>query len=401
MKTLFRKNMSTLSIMSVFGISINVADAAVADATQRQAGIHQSGVVTTIVQENSGSAADNAIDYRNAMPMPLPKSNRQPVVEYGRPTAGATSGAPGHSQGSRGSGIESPVYSPQPIPAKSDSAVVTPDEYGTSGHPYTTSLVNAYGEQSSKYYPNRASGKLYFKIGSSTYVCSASMIKPGVVVTAAHCVAGFNSTFYSHWKFHPAQNNTSNPYGIWDAASATVMTSYFNGTDSCAVAGVVCQNDVAVLRLVPKTDSSGAPYYAGNRAGWYAYGWNGYSSTPFLGNTTYAISQLGYPQNLDSGVLMERTDSLGYMNTSFSNNTVIGSLQGGGSSGGPWMANLGMTPTLTGATEASADLHNTVVGVTSWGYTDGVYNEMGASEFTDGNIVPLVNAVCGANPEVC
>ena len=36
-------------------------------------------------------------------------------------------------------------------------------------------------------------------------------------------------------------------------------------------------------------------------------------------------------------------------------NTVIGSLQTGGSSGGPWVVNLGVTPSLNGATYAGTN----------------------------------------------
>jgi hypothetical protein len=47
--------------------------------------------------------------------------------------------------------------------------------------------------------------------------------KPGIVVTAAHCVANYGqSQFYSGWTFVPAYNNGSAPYGTWIAATATV-----------------------------------------------------------------------------------------------------------------------------------------------------------------------------------
>jgi hypothetical protein len=42
-----------------------------------------------------------------------------------------------------------------------------------------------------------------------------------------------------------------------------------------------------------------------------------------------------------------------------------------------------------------------VVGVTSWGYTSNLIKQQGASPFTSGNIVPIVNAACGAVPAAC
>lgn len=235
---------------------------------------------------------------------------------------------------------------------------------------------------------------MFFNIGSATYVCSASLVKPGVVVTAAHCVANFGQQqFYSNWVFTPAYSNGTAPYGVWNAASATVMTSYYNGSDPCAVRGIVCQDDVAVIVLTPQSGS-----YAGNRTGWYGYGWNGYG---FTSSGSVLINQLGYPVALDGGGLMQRNDSQGFVASGSSNNTIIGSLMTGGSSGGPWHVNLGMAPTLNGTSFGNAPARNTVVGVTSWGYTDTTVKQQGASPFTSGNIVPLVNTVCTNTPAAC
>ena len=89
---------------------------------------------------------------------------------------------------------------------------------------------------------------------------------------------------------------------------------------------------------------------------------------------------------LDGGNLQERTDSQGQTMSSLSNNTLIGSLQSNGSSGGPWVVNLGQPPVLTNINFGSAADHNIIVGVTSWGYNDASVKEQGASPFTTGNI---------------
>jgi hypothetical protein len=73
----------------------------------------------------------------------------------------------------------------------------------------------------------------------------------------------------------------------------------------------------------------------------------------------------------------------------------------GGSSGGPWLVNLGVQPSLNGTSFGSAAGRNTVVGVTSWGYVNNAIKQQGASSFTSGNIVVLVNAVCSATPGAC
>jgi V8-like Glu-specific endopeptidase len=213
-------------------------------------------------------------------------------------------------------------------------------------------------------------------------------------VTAAHCVANYGQKqFYSGWTFVPAYNNGSAPYGSWTAASATVPTAYYDGTDNCAQYGVICPDDVAVITLNPQSGR-----YAGYYAGWFAYGWNGYG---YNASSQALISQLGYPVALDGGLLMQRNDSQGFVSSSFSNNTIIGSLMTGGSSGGPWLVNLGTPPSLSGTSFGSAATHDVVVGVTSWGYNDTSVKQQGAAPFTSGNIVNLVNTVCTAAPAAC
>jgi V8-like Glu-specific endopeptidase len=341
--------------------------------------------------ESKQTASD--IDFANARALPLPAPNIAPPTQADALLRTPTLGAPGSVSGGIGDGKQYPVRLAIPKSITSEDQV-TPQEFGTSSQPFTSNRVNALGDNTQFYYAYRPTGKLFFNIGSATYVCSASLIKPGVVVTAAHCVANFGQRqFYSNWVFVPSYSNGVAPYGVWRAASATVMSTYYYGTDSCAVSGIVCQNDVAVLTLQPQ-----GGVYAGNRTGWYGYGWNGYG---FNGSAQALIDQLGYPVALDGGLLMQRNDSQGYTSSSFSNNTIIGSLMTGGSSGGPWHVNLGIAPTLSGTSFGNAAARNTVVGVTSWGYTSTTVKQQGASPFTSGNIVPLVNAVCGATPGAC
>jgi V8-like Glu-specific endopeptidase len=326
--------------------------------------------------------------------MPMPDPGVAPPSQTQALLQSPVLGAPGNEPGGIGSGRQHTVRLAVPQTLSPSGDDVTPQEHGSSGQPFTTNRVDALGDNTQFYYAYRATGKLFFNIGSSTYVCSASLIKPGVVVTAGHCVANFGQRqFYSNWVFVPAYRNGVAPFGVWHAASATVTTAYYNGTDACAVRGVVCQDDVAVLTLQAQ---GGA--YAGNSTGWYGYAWNGYG---FNGSAQALINQLGYPVALDGGLMMQRNDSQGYTATSFSNNTIIGSLMTGGSSGGPWHVNLGIAPTLSGTSFGNAPARNTVVGVTSWGYNDTNVKQQGASPFTSSNIVPLVSAACSAAPGAC
>ena len=373
-------------------VGISLIGSAIAAGASAQ--VRTAGAITHFTQ-SAQAAQMSSIDFAHAQAMPLPNPGlRPPAMTDALLQAPVRMGTPGSSPGGQGDGKRSLIELAPASALLNSQDQVSPQEFGTSGQPFTTNRVNAFGDNTTLFYPYRAAGKLFFNIGSSTFVCSASLIKPGVVVTAAHCVAAFGrQQFYSNWQFVPAYNNGTAPYGVWTAATAAVLTAYYNGTDPCTVSGVVCQDDVAVIVL---RQQSGV--FAGNRVGWHGYGWNGYG---FNGSSQALIDQLGYPVALDSGILQQRNDSQGFKSASFSNNTIIGSLMTGGSSGGPWDVNLGMQPSLNGTSFGSGAQRNTVVGVTSWGYTDTSVKQQGASSFTSGNIVPLVNFACSTSPNPC
>jgi V8-like Glu-specific endopeptidase len=346
--------------------------------------------------------------YHSALPLATPDqfTNAKKQAPNSVPT-----GTPGVSSGGSNA------------PAPKD---VQPFAYGTSTAPYTTArvAVTVLGNSSTvadtpvTSYPYRATGKLYFNEGTTAYVCSASLIMKGVLVTAAHCVfkfgTGSNSGYYNSWVWCPANNSSSGGvYGCYNAGSPRILTTYYNGTDVCVQTGVVCNDDMATLLVAPKSG-----VYAGSVVGWYAYGWNGYSYTPssFLGNvTTVQVTELGYPVALDSGYQMERTDAVGwYFASGNLKNTQIGSAQTGGASGGPWLANFGTPPSFGSGASPGSDPVQTVVGVTSYGSTTVGYNSLGASFFGqnsqyggtygsygDGNIGMLVHDTCTANPSYC
>lgn len=367
-------------------------------ALAAQAGVSVRGGVTVVTQGEQAQTG-TVIDYVNAQPMVLPKVAGQSAQAaqdnmIRALQTPASRGRPAFSPGGIGDGKGKPRFLGLPTSPALASEDVTPQEFGTFNHPFTTARADAFQGTTNKQFPFRASGKLFFNIGASTFVCSASLIKKGIVVTAAHCIAEFGGGFYSNWEYVPGYKNGVAPYGTWTAASAAVLTAYLNGTDSCATPGVVCQNDVGVIRLNPK-----AGKFAGNSTGFYGFGVDGFGFTP--GNLAH-ITQIGYPVCLDNGQRMERNDSYGFVDAANSNNTIIGSLMCGGSSGGPWLVNFGRRPALTGTSSGSEFTPNLVVGVTSWGYVSNAPKEQGASPFTSGNIGLLSTFLCGSpNPNPC
>jgi V8-like Glu-specific endopeptidase len=352
------------------------------------------GELTSFTAQGNGNEA--LPDFVNARPMPLPLApgpiDMVPSLQ--------DLGTRGFSPGAVGKGQTNPITLPLPTISDHDGDMEgpEPEEFGTGNQPFSTARADLFKADTAlatnKRYPYRVSGRLYFQDpNNNTFVCSASMIKRGIVVTAAHCVANYGqSQFYHNWHFFPGYRNGNAPYGDWTVYQAWIKTAYYNGTDNCAVSGVVCPDDVAVLIL----NTQGGTY-VGSQTGWYGYGWNGYGFT----NGITHITQIGYPVCLDNGLLMERNDSQGFVSGSNSSNTIIGSLMCGGSSGGPWLNNFGIRPALTGTGNGTAADPNIVVGVTSWGYIDTAVKQQGASPFTSNNIVSLVSSACNSQPAAC
>lgn len=385
---------SKISLIAA-AITVILGGSVVTEALAQQPNVTLKGGNAIYSVPTADRRAPNLTSIGDAQAMPLPTVDQSPMDLVGealRQPDAAPMGKPGYSPGAPGNGLQSPMQ----LPLEQDDVTselfleegsgVEPQEFGTGGVPFTTSRVDTVVNNLSRTYPYSAAGKLYFKIGTGNYVCSASLIKQGVIVTAAHCVAEFGKNkFYTNFQFVPAKYNTLAPFGVWNAENVYIKTSYFNGTDSCAQRGVVCANDVAVIRLAAQSGT-----FPGTRTGWLGYGWAGYGFTP---NNLALINQLGYPVSHDAGNIMQRTDSQGVVSPSNSNNTVWGSRQTGGSSGGPELVNLGIRGVLTTSVGSEAG-PNTVVGATSWGYTDPAVKLQGASPFTANNIVSLVNSAC-------
>lgn len=298
-----------------------------------------------------------------------------------------------------------------------------------TGNPGPGSVRAGYTPVTSR--PYRQSGKLWMRFGAQWFVCTASLIKKGVLITAAHCVHNYGQGaggFADEVRWYPANITPSlttngGPWGYFVGQEWRVPIPYLNGTDTCqsGADGIVCNNDIATVVLQKKNDR-----FAGSLlGGWYAYGWNasGFVFSPSFGNFWIAaVHQLGYPAAFDSGYQMQRTTSFAkYVAGPGANghtlkNVQIGSAQTGGSSGGPWIVNFGTKPNVSAAAFLGASATpNVVVAVTSWGYIDVTINVQGASFFGRnreypladyggygaGNIGSLVNDTCTANPTFC
>ena len=351
--------------------------------------------------------------------LPRTTTRIMPYASASKPSAPAgnagNSAQPGVGSQSYGTAVEGWPYSHQRV-------AVTGPNPGASTYAYQVPVTSR---------PYRFAGKLWMRFGGAWYVCTASLVKKGVLITAAHCVHNYGTGaagFADEVRWYPANlNEAGGPWSYYTGSNVYIPAVYQNGTDTCqaGAVGVVCNNDIATVVLPPR----GPSYVGVGLGGWYSYGWNGYSykrnSTAFGGATIAELTQIGYPVAWDYGYQMQRNNSFGkYIASTATNNgkqllnTQIGSPMSGGSSGGPWLVNFGTIPTLTNSSEASFGAYfqrNTVVGVTSWGYIDNTINVQGASWFGQnaefpanaygsygaGNIGALMQRTCTANPAAC
>ena len=248
-------------------------------AWAQQTGVSQQGNITTFTAPpdlpaaGARAAMESPVDFVNAkaraLPIAIKFSTANADLDAIRAMAAAAPinvpAAPslaGVSAGKQGSGAQTPVTLGQPAPASDDDSAAVPLAFGSSGLPFSTARADLNPQATNDQYPYRASGKLFFNIENDTFICSASLINKGIVVTAAHCVSEFGqSKLFSNWHFVPGYRNGFAPFGDWTVAEAYVPTAYFEGTDICDPnnQGIVCQDDVAILVLNPKSGTTAPP----------------------------------------------------------------------------------------------------------------------------------------------
>lgn len=253
-----------------------------------------------------------------------------------------------------------------------------PPLVGSSGLPFTTNRVYPQTENVlHKIYPYATFGQLYFTEPSGDFVCSASVIRAGTIATAGHCVADGNGHYYSNWLFVPAENGSLAPFGKWGWSFANVSSAWWSGGGS-----VPNEQDDAIIVLAKHKGNS-----IGNYVGYLGYEYN----TPL----PTAVTQIGYPCNLDSCV--DPVATYAQDNSGPSNNFQWGTASFGGASGGPEIQDFGQAPSGV-PTEVLGG--NIVVSSTSYTYTASGVDEDGGSifyapgqngEFTFGD---LINQAC-------
>jgi V8-like Glu-specific endopeptidase len=195
-------------------------------------------------------------------------------------------------------------------------------------------------------YPFSAVGKLFFRRGGQSFVCSASSIGGCAIITAGHCLhAGNNAA--SGWAtdvvFVPAYRDGAAPFGQWPARYSTVRGQWYaNGISkglSEDIGGAVLhkQNNRTISQAV----------------GWLGFAWNwprvqhwvtmGYPAAPPFNGQRQQISAGSYAYD---GSVGASPAPMG-----------IGSDLTGGSSGGPWIWRFGSGNHVNGVNSYRRSTH--------------------------------------------
>lgn len=374
-------------------------------------GTAMAGDVASVRTPASGAAPTAVFLYAQKMKLPAPtqagiaRASLTRALQAGAPPLRRAS-TPHLLPGNAGGAAQAPLQIVPDTDAGRKLDGVAPKAVGQSGFPFSTSRIELMTGQVSAQYPNRAVGRLGFRYMTGNAMCSASLIGPGLLLTAAHCVAEFGSGRFlpdARWAFIPGYHKGKGAYGTYTTQAAFAPQSYIDGSVSCK-SEVICPNDVAVLVLRPNRNR-----YPGARTGWLGVGLDGYGFSDFIPTAVAPIAQLGYPGGLDNGAQMIRNDSFGFAFSLTESdedpvpvpNTLMGSPLDGGSSGGPWVVNFGIQPNFGTLPKPMIDAPNMVVGVTSWGEASGEAAIVGSSPFTSDVLGELIAQACSQYPAAC
>lgn len=328
----------------------------------------------------------------SAKPLPLPKStavasNFVEDVEGNYVEAnGASTGADGAPpRGKAPAGLATRLYTPEEAEIAAAKAAleeydaIEGNNFGTLNGQFSSSRV--FPDAATTTYPYLTVGKLFFTIpGQGNFICSGSVLRRRVILTAGHCVhSGTSAGFYSNFMFVPAFRNGVAPVGTFNWQFVTTTSTWASG-------GATFPNAADYAMIEPRDNGSTV---IGNVTGFL-----GFQTQKLIPNHAHL---LGYPANHDSGNRMHQVTAES-LRTASPNCVEYGSDMRGGSSGGPWVQNFGVVS--TGQTGGLNTGSNRVIGITSYGFVSTTPLIQGSS-IPDSRFTTLLNNICAHRTGNC
>ena len=207
----------------------------------------------------------------------------------------------------------------------------------TGGYNYPGPFARLEVFDDYRVYPYRCIGKLFFKRGGRSFVCSAASIGGNAIWSAGHCLhSGDNKA--SGWStdavFVPAYKDGVAPYGQWQVKQLFVRSAWYkNGIPN----GL--SQDMGGAILYPQNNKK-----ISQVVGWLGFAWNWSRYQHWC--------QFGYPaaSPFNGRRLIQNASSYAY-NGSINSSPKpvgVGSDLTGGSSGGPWILKFGTSNYVNG-----------------------------------------------------
>ncbi|WP_336922740.1 trypsin-like serine peptidase [Aquipuribacter sp. SD81] len=164
-------------------------------------------------------------------------------------------------------------------------------------------------------------GKVFFTLGGSNYVCSGSAVtsaNESTVLTAGHCLHGGPGAYATNWAFVPAYDDGARPYGTFVATDLYTTSQWASSGDFSYDVGFATVAPVAGATLTDTTGAQGITFSAPRQESRYAFGYP--AAKPYDGSD---LVHCAGPLKSDP----YGADTLGMDCT-----------MTGGSSGGPWLS---------------------------------------------------------------
>ena len=320
---------------------------------------------------------------KNALPVELKAAEPGGSAVDG-PSGGPETGAEGAPPTGKSTGLAAKFYDPDPESDSGEAPMAT----SSFGAHFTTSRV--FPDAAVSTYPYLATGKLFFRnpVDGKNYVCSASVYRQRLVITAGHCVFNASSVvanrrYMTNFLFIPALNTGVGPTGSWTVRARLAAPAWRAGTGAVPNSqdvAIMETNDRLVGRVLRKIS--------------FFTGYYGYQSGSLSPNH---LTVLGYPCNIDSCNRMQQTNAQ-IFNSGGNNTWRLGSAQRGGTSGGPWLRDFGVLG--VGAPSPSSIGPNIVKSVTSYGPIATEPKYLGGSQLNS-EFVTMHNTMCGLKAGNC